>query len=135
MEINYALKDLETVANSIIEKATSKVILFKAEMGMGKTTLIKALVKALGSTDEVSSPTYSLVNEYKLEKDSVYHFDLYRLNSEEEAYDFGIEEYFNSNNWIFIEWPEIIESILPENFSVIHIQNDENLNRKLKFER
>ena len=95
MQITYTLKDLEKVAKQIMKAATSKVLLFDADMGMGKTTLIKAIVRVLGSIDSVSSPTFSLVNEYKTEKHTIYHFDLYRVQNEEELYDFGIEEYLN----------------------------------------
>ncbi|WAC02378.1 tRNA (adenosine(37)-N6)-threonylcarbamoyltransferase complex ATPase subunit type 1 TsaE [Lacinutrix neustonica] len=105
MQITYTLDELDLVANKIIEKSTSKVLLFDAEMGMGKTTLIKAIVRALGSKDTVSSPTFSLVNEYQLNKRQVYHFDLYRVETEEELYDFGIEDYLNKDAWLLIEWP------------------------------
>ncbi len=133
LKISYALNDLEDVAKQLINSATSKVIVFDAEMGMGKTTLIKALVKALGSNDEVSSPTYSLVNEYELEDDIIYHFDLYRLQDIVEAYDFGIEDYLHSNHWIFIEWPNLVLPLLPENYNVIVIKTDKNMNRILEF--
>ncbi|MFB9053723.1 tRNA (adenosine(37)-N6)-threonylcarbamoyltransferase complex ATPase subunit type 1 TsaE [Formosa undariae] len=108
----YHINELEDVAKSILEKATSKTILFYGEMGTGKTTLIKALVKLLGCEDDVSSPTFSIVNEYSITDGLVYHFDFYRLNDEEEAYNFGIEDYLDSGAWIFIEWPEKVKNIL-----------------------
>lgn len=133
MQITYTIDDIDDVAKQIIKEATSKTILFNAEMGMGKTTLIKAIVKALGSTDVVSSPTFSLVNEYKTNSEAIYHFDLYRIENEEELYDFGIEEYLDTNNWILIEWPEIASSLLNKNFNTIKITSHKTDARKLTF--
>ncbi|MEO6904444.1 MAG: tRNA (adenosine(37)-N6)-threonylcarbamoyltransferase complex ATPase subunit type 1 TsaE [Bacteroidia bacterium] len=91
-----------------------KVIAFYGEMGVGKTTLIKAICKELGVKDTVTSPTYSIVNEYKsLKGEKIYHFDFYRINSTDEAYDLGYEEYFYSKCFCFIEWPEKIAELLP----------------------
>ena len=108
----YHINELEDVAKQILESATSKTILFYGDMGTGKTTLIKALVKSLGCNDDVSSPTFSIVNEYSIADGLVYHFDFYRLNDEEEAYNFGIEDYLDSGAWLFIEWPDKIKNIL-----------------------
>ena len=85
-------------------------------MGVGKTTLVKALVKELGAVDVANSPTFGLVNEYHDENDSplAYHFDFYRLNDEMEALDMGFEDYLNTGTWLFIEWPDKISSLLPE---------------------
>ena len=80
MKIHYELNDVEQVANQLITNAKTKTLLFYGDMGVGKTTLIKTIVKVLGSNDEVSSPTFSIVNEYELNNDKVYHFDLYRIN-------------------------------------------------------
>ena len=132
MEIIYELKDLNHVANQVIESLKSKILLFYGDMGVGKTTLIKAIVKALGSDDEVSSPTFSIVNEYELKNDKVYHFDLYRINDLEEAYNFGIEDYLYSNHWIIIEWPEKIEAILTDEVDSIHLQIESKNKRNLK---
>lgn len=97
----------------IIKEAA--VVAFYGKMGAGKTTLIKELCKQLGVVDVVNSPTFSLVNEYRTENgDSIYHFDFYRINKLGEVYDFGYEEYFYSGNLCLIEWPELIETLLPE---------------------
>lgn len=110
-----SIADLELLAKHLVSLFDEhKVIAFYGEMGAGKTTLIKAICKALGSKDTVSSPTFSLVNDYKYgDEKHIYHFDFYRLNKETEALDMGCEEYFYSGNYCFIEWPEKIQSLLP----------------------
>lgn len=130
--MDYFLKDIEGVAKSIIQNVTSKVILVYGDMGSGKTTLIKAITKTLGSIDEASSPTFSIVNEYKTANDKIYHFDLYRLKNLEEAYNFGIEEYLYSNHWVIIEWPEIIEDMLPEESNRLDIVLNKDQSRSIE---
>ncbi|WP_339633073.1 tRNA (adenosine(37)-N6)-threonylcarbamoyltransferase complex ATPase subunit type 1 TsaE [Bizionia echini] len=129
--LDYNLDSLDSVAQAVIKAVKHKVILFQGAMGAGKTTLIKALVKQLGSTDDVSSPTFSLVNTYQATNSDIFHFDLYRLNSIEEAYDFGIEDYFDSSNWVFIEWPDIILTLLPDNYHVISLEHIDSNKRQL----
>ena len=124
MKIHYGLDEVEQVAKQLIENTKSKTLLFYGDMGVGKTTLIKTIIKLLGSEDEVSSPTFSIVNEYKLNDEKIFHFDLYRINDIEEAYNFGIEDYLDSEYWKLIEWPEKIESILYEDFDRIEIVLD-----------
>jgi len=129
----YSLNEIEQVAKELLSiPQLKKVITFNAEMGAGKTTFIKALVKELGVLDNSSSPTFSLVNEYQTENgETVYHFDLYRLNSEEEAYDMGIDEYFYSGNWCFIEWPEKTPNLIPIDHATISIKVLEDGKREL----
>lgn len=122
MEITYSLENLPEVASKILKEAQYKIILFNAPMGAGKTTLIKELVKSLGVNDITSSPTFSIVNEYASNtNDKIYHFDMYRINEEEEALDFGIEEYFYSNHFCFVEWPDKIPNLIPTEHHVIEI--------------
>lgn len=130
MKISYGIDEVELVAKKLIENAKTKTLLFYGDMGVGKTTLIKTIIKLLGSNDEVSSPTFSIVNEYKLNDEKIYHFDLYRINDVEETYNFGIEDYLDSDFWKLIEWPEIIESILDDNFDKIEIKS-ETLNTRI----
>jgi tRNA threonylcarbamoyladenosine biosynthesis protein TsaE len=111
-----SLADLPMVARNIASQLDqTRVWLFHGDLGSGKTTLIKALGEVLGVEDSMSSPTFSIVNEYRARDFAkVYHFDFYRIRSESEAYDIGIEEYFDSGYPCFIEWPEKIPSLLPE---------------------
>jgi tRNA threonylcarbamoyladenosine biosynthesis protein TsaE len=132
MEIEFSLNQIQEVAQNLLTSKPEKVILFNGEMGVGKTTFIKALAKQLGVTEETSSPTFSLVNEYETTtNEKVYHFDVYRLNSEEEALDMGIEEYLYSGNWCFIEWAEKIPNLIPTNHSQINITLSQDGKRKL----
>jgi len=124
MEITYSLKDLPIVASSILKNSKSKTLLFYATMGTGKTTLIKELAQQLGCSIS-SSPTFSLVNEYETsENEILYHFDFYRIEDENEAYDIGLEEYLYDNKWSFIEWPENVENLLPLDAQVITIKTN-----------
>ncbi len=112
----------------------NRILAFYGEMGVGKTTFIKALCKKLEVTDEVTSPTFAIVNEYNTMNDfKVFHFDFYRIKKEEEIYDFGYEEYLYGNDYCLIEWPEMAESLLPENSLKIYITVDETNKRILKF--
>ena len=111
---NYQIANIPKVSAQIIDLAKDHTIwTFNGEMGAGKTTLIKSICKILGVIDEVNSPTFSLVNEYKTQNgQTIYHFDFYRIKSIHEAYDIGVEEYFESGNICLIEWPNMIEEIL-----------------------
>lgn len=131
MEIVYNLKQIDKAVNFVLEQAKFKTLIFKAEMGTGKTTLIKQLVKALGCEDEVSSPTFSIVNEYEGFTSTIYHFDLYRIEEETELYDFGIETYLDSDAYIFVEWPELLEPLL-DNYTEVSIYTNENQDRVLQ---
>lgn len=129
--IQYNIEQVETVAKQVLEAATSKIILFEGDMGVGKTTLIKTLVGLLGSEDLVSSPTFSLVNEYKGINDNIFHFDLYRVDDEEELYNFGIETYIYSDDYVFVEWPNLLKPLLQDQFTTINIKLSENSTREL----
>lgn len=135
MDKNFSLGDLSSIAGEIISSVKNKTILFYGEMGVGKTTLIKEICQQLGILDNISSPTFSLVNEYQTSKEErVFHFDFYRIEEEEEALDMGIEEYFDTNTWCLVEWPENIENLLPLDAAQIHLSilDDEQRNIQLK---
>ncbi|ATA69203.1 tRNA (adenosine(37)-N6)-threonylcarbamoyltransferase complex ATPase subunit type 1 TsaE [Capnocytophaga cynodegmi] len=132
MEITYSLSEIDAVAQQILPLLSSKVVVFEGSMGMGKTTLIKSLVKALAIDDVTGSPTFGLVNHYESDDNIVYHFDFYRIEHEEEAFDIGFEEYLYSGAWCFIEWAERVSSYLPERYTTIEIQWIDTDKRKLK---
>ncbi|MDR6783574.1 tRNA threonylcarbamoyladenosine biosynthesis protein TsaE [Pedobacter africanus] len=118
-----ALTELDSAARKILALATDgRIFIFEGDMGAGKTTLIKSLAKAMGVTEVVSSPTFSIVNEYNANGKPIYHFDFYRIKNLQEAYDIGYEEYFYSGNTCFIEWPEKIEGLIPEHYLKISIE-------------
>lgn len=131
MNFTYRLSDIESTASQILKCVKSKNVLFSGEMGSGKTTLIKELVKQSGSKDRVSSPTYSLVNEYEGITNSVYHFDFYRIEDELEAYDMGFEEYLDSSNQVFIEWPEKIPNLWPKHYSLLEFTAEDEQTRTI----
>lgn len=113
MEYTYTLEELPEIAGKILSETTHKTLLFYGDMGVGKTTLIQELAKKLGVNKTLSSPTYAIVNEYDVEqRDKLYHFDFYRLETEEEALDIGVEDYLDSGHWNFIEWPQKIEHLI-----------------------
>ena len=133
MEFTFSLDTIDEAAEMVLMKKPQKVILFHGEMGAGKTTFIKSLASLLGVKNAMSSPTFSLVNEYEAKEGLVYHFDVYRLKNEAEAFDFGIEEYLYSGNWCFIEWAEKIPNLIPDEHSIITIEVLEDGKRKLIF--
>ena len=111
-----------------------KVIAFYGKMGAGKTTFIKALCQTLGVEDVITSPTFSLVNEYTdSEGNSIFHFDFYRIKKLDEVYDMGYEDYFYGGNLCLLEWPELIEDILPEEALKVTITEESDGSRKLKW--
>lgn len=126
-----SLSELDKVSDYLIEQVnTTPIVLLKGQMGTGKTTLVSNLLKKMGSEDPVSSPTFSLVNEYLTQSGkTIYHFDFYRINSEEEAMDIGVEEYFDSGNVCLIEWPSMIPNLLPEKYLEVNIELTDDYSR------
>ena len=124
-----SIEELPVLASKITKAYSNKVIAFYGEMGAGKTTFIKYLCHELGVDPSlVNSPTYAIVNEYEARGDQlIFHFDFYRIKDENEAYDMGYENYFYSNHYCFIEWPEKIANLLPENLLRIHIESEANM--------
>ena len=133
MLFKYHLDEIKAAANYLDKNIHSNIICFNGPMGAGKTTLISALCRKWNVKDQVSSPTFSIVNEYETySKNLLFHFDFYRLNSIEEALDIGVEEYLDSGNICLIEWGERIKSLLPDNKYIVEIALNEDDFRTLK---
>lgn len=125
MNIQFSIEDINNIAKQILESFSNNFCFaFYAEMGSGKTTLVNALCRQLGVEDNISSPTFSIINEYKIPNSSsrIFHMDWYRLKNEEDAFEAGVQDILqNSDDYIFIEWPEIAENLLPKNVVKVSI--------------
>ncbi|MEN5086846.1 tRNA (adenosine(37)-N6)-threonylcarbamoyltransferase complex ATPase subunit type 1 TsaE [Sphingobacterium faecium] len=131
IEVNQ-LSELDHAAKLLLNSfPDDRVFLFYGNMGAGKTTFIKALCKVLEVEDNTSSPTFSIVNEYSSCQGPIFHFDFYRIKEEEEAYDFGYEDYFYSGNYCFVEWPNRIPNLLPDDAKTIEIEITSSTSRKI----
>lgn len=135
-----SIKSLDTIdqaaENFLDAMGEVKIVAFSGEMGAGKTTLIQALCRRLGVSSEVNSPTFSLVNQYFTQSgQSVFHFDLYRIEDPAELFDMGYEEYFFSGDLCFIEWPEKASHLIPEEALRVAIKVHEDQSRELQFEQ
>lgn len=135
MELNFEINnenELDFISKEIFEKFKSKVFLFYGEMGVGKTAFIKSICKHLNVVDVVSSPTFSIVNQYVNDQDEfMYHFDFYRTNNKNEIFDIGYEEYLFSDSYCFIEWPERLDNLLPDKYLEIKMKLNKG-NRVIK---
>ena len=133
MDSEFALDEIEEVAGQFLTLiANHKVIAFHGEIGSGKTTFIAALCRLLGVSDKVSSPTFSIINAYKMDAQVVYHIDLYRVKNEREAIDAGVEDCLNSGNLCFVEWPEKAAQLFTENTVHVYINSTGINKRKLR---
>ena len=127
----FDIESLPKIAEDVVKQLSKKTVLFYGEMGSGKTTLISTMVKVLGGSN-ASSPTFSIVNEYQVNDGLVFHFDFYRIENVYEALDLGFEDYLNSDAWVFIEWPEKIETILPEGCAEVHLSIETDGRRRIR---
>jgi tRNA threonylcarbamoyladenosine biosynthesis protein TsaE len=134
---SFAIDQVEQVASKLLKTAQDlRIWLFYGDLGAGKTTLIKAICKQLDVPESVlSSPTFSIINEYRGKDSLVYHFDFYRMRNEAEILDLGIEEYFESNAYCFVEWPERLGSLMPDHYFKVSITHSGNDSRTIEFER
>ncbi|MBR2170438.1 MAG: tRNA (adenosine(37)-N6)-threonylcarbamoyltransferase complex ATPase subunit type 1 TsaE [Alistipes sp.] len=131
-----SLSELQNVAEQIIESLNGRnVVLFYGGMGAGKTTLISRIAALLGAEDQVTSPTFAIVNQYVADDSGhIYHFDFYRIERLEEAFDFGYEEYFYSGELCLVEWPEKIEPLLPDDAMIVRIEVGDDEHRVFEIE-
>lgn len=136
--MTITIKSIDSIADAAREFITkigeNKIFAFYGAMGAGKTTFVKALCEAMGVTDTVNSPTFAIVNEYDTPSGSpIYHFDFYRIKRLAEVYDMGYEDYFYGRGLCFIEWPELIEELLPEETVKVTIEEQPDGTRVVKF--
>ena len=135
--MNIKIKNIETIREAaqefIIHIGNHRVFAFYGEMGAGKTTFIKAICEELGVEDVITSPTFAIVNEYTSNDGPIYHFDFYRIKKLEEVYDMGFEDYFYSGALCFIEWPELIEEVLPEDAVKVNITENADGSRTMNY--
>lgn len=129
-------EEMDAIAPDVINAiGNSRVVAMDAPMGAGKTTLVKAICKALGTSSVVNSPTFAIINDYGLpDGKALYHFDLYRLKNINEAFNMGFDEYFYSGNYCFVEWPAIAEDILPDDTKTLRISVEEDGTRVITIE-
>lgn len=131
-----SIKELNSAAGKLLERfPKNRVFALYGKMGAGKTTFIQSICENLGSEDNVTSPTFALINEYNTaDLNSIFHFDFYRIEDIEEAFDLGYEDYIYSGDYCFIEWPEMIEQLLPENMVKVKIEANEDESRLISAE-
>lgn len=127
---------LHEVAEALLDSLDGRtVVALRGEMGAGKTTLVRAVAEQLGASDQVSSPTFALVNQYEgAERERIFHFDFYRIEDEREAFDLGYEEYFYSGDLCFVEWPEKIEGLMPDSVMEVRITVEGSTERSFEIE-
>ena len=132
----YIQKNIKSIAKQLIVESPSKILCFYGCMGVGKTSLIKAIINELGASDIGNSPTFGIVNEYRSQDNQLlaFHFDFYRLEDETEALDLGLEDYLNSDVWVFIEWPEKISSYIPNNATRISLNIIDEVTRSISID-
>jgi len=128
----YSLSDINEACKFIFKNSNSKIILFEGDLGTGKTTLIKNLCYELGSVDNVSSPTFPILNIYDNKKNKIYHADLYRVKNINDLNEIGFFDIINTNDWLFVEWPKKIIDLIDKPFSIVNINIEDDNKRKIE---
>ena len=128
----YSLSEINEACKFIFENSDSKIILFEGDLGSGKTTLIKNLCYELGSIDNVSSPTFPILNIYDNKKNKIYHADLYRVENIQDLNEIGFFDIVNTNDWLFVEWPKKIINLIDKPFSMVKINIEDDNKRKIE---
>ena len=132
MIFSYNLSEIKKASKFIFENINGKIILFEGDLGSGKTTLIKNLCYELGSIDNVSSPTFPILNIYDNKKNTIYHADLYRVEKIKDLNEIGFFDIVNTNNWLFVEWPKKIIDLIDKPFSIVNIDIEDDNMRKIE---
>ena len=132
MTFTYSLSEINKAAKFIFDNINSKIILFNGDLGTGKTTLIKNLCLELGSTENVSSPTFPILNIYDTKKNKIYHADLYRVENTQDLNEIGFFDIINTNDWLFVEWPKKIINLIDKPFSMVKISIEDDNRRKIE---
>lgn len=130
---DFDLNQVDAIAESLVDLFEYKIILLKGDLGAGKTTLVKGIVKKLGSNEDVSSPTFGIVNELTIGESIAFHLDLYRIESHEELLQMGFDEYMYSGNYCFIEWPEVAMKLITQPHHTITLNNLNDTTRNISF--
>ena len=130
---DFDLNQVDAIAESLVDLFEYKIILLKGDLGAGKTTLVKGIVKKLGSNEDVSSPTFGIVNELTIGRSTAFHLDLYRIESQEELLQLGFDEYIYSGNYCFIEWPEIAMKLISQPHHTITLNTINDSTRNISF--
>ncbi len=133
-EITYKLRDLPDVVDTIFPQLDSKIVLLFGELGVGKTTLLQAICEQLGTTDKIRSPTFAIVHEYGSTNGPIYHLDCYRIDTVAALENLGVNEYLDSGNWVFVEWPEKLISLITDNYVSLRLSRNANNTRTLNLE-
>lgn len=132
---SFSLEQIQEAARWFLSQiGSNRILAFYGDLGAGKTTFIKAVCQELGVQSLVNSPTFAIINEYATETEPVYHFDFYRIKRKEEAFDIGSDEYFDSGCYCFIEWPDKLEDLLPEEALNVSIRVEANGNRRIEID-
>ncbi|NDH17671.1 MAG: tRNA (adenosine(37)-N6)-threonylcarbamoyltransferase complex ATPase subunit type 1 TsaE [Opitutae bacterium] len=130
-KLNYDINNLDQAAEFILNNSVYNMILFKADLGVGKTTLIKEICKKIGTIDNVVSPTFPILNVYKSKNDLIYHMDLYRVENLKDLNELGFFDVIEQKNWIFIEWPDNFEKVFNKNHTLIEIKLENDNSRTI----
>ncbi len=132
MEISYKLEEINKACDFVLNNSLNKLILFEGDLGLGKTTLIKNICRVLGSSDNISSPTFPILNIYKCKDEEIFHADLYRVDNISDLNELGFIEILDNDNWTFVEWPNKFKNIFKKNYTLLQLKEISKYERKIK---
>ena len=132
MEISYKLEEINKACDFVLNNSLNKLILFEGDLGLGKTTLIKNICRVLGSSDNISSPTFPILNIYMCKDEEIFHADLYRVDNISDLNELGFIEILDNDNWTFVEWPNKFKNIFKKNYTLLQLKEISKNERKIK---